>query len=93
MKPPRLTINEGRREVFLGAREISLASKEFDILVELRDAGTILNRQALIGSIWPAEKALDLDLRTVDQHIARIRRKLGDGIIKTVSGHGYKFAA
>lgn len=93
MKTKSIRIDEKRNEVFVGGKRINLARKEFEILITLKNYGVTLSREVLIDLIWPAEKIPGLDSRTVDQHIARLRRKIGTDAIETVSCFGYRIAA
>ncbi len=85
-----LHIDAGRREVRVGAEEIQLAPKEFDLLWELLDhRGLVLTRDQLLERVWGYTFAGDT--RTVDVHVRQLRRKLGDASpIVTVWGVGYK---
>jgi len=85
-----LTINSGKREVYVGDEEIRLAPKEFELLWELLDhRGIVLTRDQLLERVWGYTFAGDT--RTVDVHVRQIRRKLGDASpIVTVWGVGYK---
>jgi two-component system alkaline phosphatase synthesis response regulator PhoP len=87
-----LRIDAGSREVFVGAQEIQLAPKEFDLLWELLDhRGLVLTRDQLLERVWGYTFAGDT--RTVDVHVRQLRRKLGDASpIVTVWGVGYKVA-
>jgi len=85
-----LSINAGKREVYVGDDEIQLAPKEFDLLWELLDhRGLVLTRDQLLERVWGYTFAGDT--RTVDVHVRQLRRKLGDASpIVTVWGVGYK---
>jgi two-component system alkaline phosphatase synthesis response regulator PhoP len=85
-----LSIDAGRHEVRVGAEEIQLAPKEFDLLWELLDhRGLVLTRDQLLERVWGYTFAGDT--RTVDVHVRQLRRKLGDASpIVTVWGVGYK---
>jgi two-component system, OmpR family, alkaline phosphatase synthesis response regulator PhoP len=85
-----LCVDAGRREVKVGAQEIQLAPKEFDLLWELLDhRGLVLTRDQLLERVWGYTFAGDT--RTVDVHVRQLRRKLGDASpIVTVWGVGYK---
>ncbi|MGB9619319.1 MAG: winged helix-turn-helix domain-containing protein, partial [Armatimonadota bacterium] len=75
-----------------------LSPTEFRLLAALaRNAGRMLTRQELLQSVWEITAAEDMHSRTVDVHIGRIRRKIGDDgsrqlYISTVRGWGYKMA-
>ncbi len=85
-----LRIDSGRREVVVGAEEVQLAPKEFDLLWELLDhRGLVLTRDQLLERVWGYTFAGDT--RTVDVHVRQLRRKLGEACpIVTVWGVGYK---
>ena len=57
----------------------------------MQNKGTILSRDIILNKIWGYD--FDGDNRTVDTHIKRIRKALGDkaGLIVTKSGLGYSF--
>jgi DNA-binding response OmpR family regulator len=88
-----LTIDAGKREVYVGDDEIQLAPKEFDLLWELLDhRGLVLTRDQLLERVWGYTFAGDT--RTVDVHVRQVRRKLGDASpIVTVWGVGYKVSS
>ena len=83
------------RAVFVDEDEIELTSTEFDVLeVLVRDAGQVVSKDKV------SELALNRKLgpydRSIDMHVSRLRRKLGDYAdggerIKTVRGTGYLF--
>lgn len=80
------------RQVFCGDKEIKLPQKDFEILLLLmQNKGTILSRDIILNKIWGYD--FDGDNRTVDTHIKRIRKALGDkaGLIVTKTGLGYSF--
>jgi DNA-binding response OmpR family regulator len=91
-----LSIDLGARRAWLAERELDLTRKEFDLLARLaRDAGRVVTREALMSDVW------DLNwfgsTKTLDVHIAWLRRKLGDDpggptYIHTVRGVGFRLA-
>ena len=85
-----LKVDAGRREVSVGADQVQLAPKEFDLLWELLDhRGLVLTRDQLLERVWGYTFAGDT--RTVDVHVRQLRRKLGEASpIVTVWGVGYK---
>ncbi len=88
-----LTIDLERYEVKRGSKEIALSPKEFEFLkVLLRAQGKVLSREHLLESIWNYDQASEMDTRTIDQHVARLRGKLGaEGQhIVTVKNVGYR---
>lgn len=91
-----LSIDPIAREVRLGDREVTLTSKEFDLLVFFaRNVGRAFKRMELLDQVWG--HAHDGYEHTVNSHINRLRNKIEDdparpGYIVTVWGVGYKFA-
>ncbi|MEO6835040.1 MAG: winged helix-turn-helix domain-containing protein [Candidatus Tumulicola sp.] len=89
-----LLVDVLQRSVQLAGREITLKNREFDLLAILaRRPGQVFLRAQLLDLCWPRD--FEGSDRTVDVHIARLRRKLGDSspLIHTVHGAGYKLAA
>jgi DNA-binding response OmpR family regulator len=90
-----LTVDPARRQVTRGSEEIQLTPLEFEILLTLaRSPGTVFSRDQLMDRVWGYRDYAGG--RVVDSHVARIRRKLGDGAgeptyIRTVHGVGYAF--
>jgi DNA-binding response OmpR family regulator len=85
-----VTIDTGRREVLMGDTAVDLTTKEFDLLRFLAERpGLALSRQQILDGVWGYDWFGDA--RTVDVHIAQVRKKLGDAIaITTVRGIGYR---
>ena len=57
------------------------------------DAGRIVSRRTLLQEVWGYGRVEDVQTRTVDVHVAKLRRKLGDdahALIETVRGEGYR---
>jgi DNA-binding response OmpR family regulator len=88
-----LTLDPAGREVRMAERGVELTQREFDLLEYLmRHAGQVVSRDRLLETVWgfvsPGET------RTVEVHIAQLRKKLGDpDLIRTVRGVGYKASA
>ncbi len=85
----RLELSAHRLEV--GGRDVALTATEFRLLkVLLERAGRVQTRARLLSDVWGY--AEDVDSRTVDTHIRRLRRKLGPEAdrIETVIGVGYR---
>ena len=73
-----LEIDLERYEVTLRNKPVNLSSKEFSLLKVLLGAkGRVLTREQLLEQVWGFEQAPEIDTRTVDQHVARLRAKLG----------------
>ncbi|HEY3727474.1 MAG TPA: response regulator transcription factor [Solirubrobacteraceae bacterium] len=85
-----VTLASRAREVRVDEQEIELTQREFDLLEYLlRHTGQVVTRDQLLESVWgyvsPGET------RTVEVHIAQLRKKLGHPeLIRTVRGLGYK---
>ncbi len=85
-----VTLARSAREVRVDGREVELTQREFDLLEYLlRHSGHVVTRDQLLESVWgfvsPGET------RTVEVHIAQLRKKLGHPeLIRTVRGLGYK---
>jgi two-component system, OmpR family, response regulator RegX3 len=81
-----------RRAQFAG-RELELTPKEFDLLTALAsDAGAAISRRRLLEEVW--ETTWYGSSKTIDVHVASLRRKLGDpGLIETVRGVGFRLRA
>ena len=83
-------LRRSERTVLVNEREVRLTGKEFDLLaVLIENAGHVLSRERLLDEVWGM--TYPGDTRTVDVHIAQLRRKLGlYDLILTVRGAGYK---
>lgn len=86
----RVTIDVGRREIRVDDAAVEFTSKEFDLLRYLAERpGLALSRQQILDGVWGY--GWYGDARTVDVHIAQVRKKAGDALtIKTVRGVGYR---
>ena len=90
-----LQIDPQRRKVFHRGMEVSLTPREFDLLLYLAtNAGRPFGRSMLLDQVWGWDYAGDT--RTVDKHIAELRRKLeadaaNPRYLLTVRGVGYTF--
>jgi DNA-binding response OmpR family regulator len=86
----RLTIEPARMQVTSGGREVHLTRREFDVLWYLVSlGGRVAAREQILDGVWGL--ATTVDARTVDAHIRTLRRKLGEGVIETMIGSGYRF--
>ncbi|MEZ5855124.1 MAG: phosphate regulon transcriptional regulator PhoB [Hyphomicrobiaceae bacterium] len=87
-----VTLDRAAHRVMRGAREIALGPTEFRLLEALLESGgRVLSRDQLIDRVWGS--ASEIDDRTVDVHIGRLRKALIRGNqsdpIRTVRGAGY----
>ena len=86
-----LTIDEARREARISSRILDLRTQEFDLLLALAEhRGLVLSREQILQKAW----GFDFygQTRTVDVHVAHLRKKLEGSSVKieTVTGVGYK---
>ena len=88
-----LSIDAASRRALLDGRELELTPKEFDLLFLLAsEAGTVVSKQRIFEEVWGS--AWYGGAKTIDVHIASIRRKLGDpSWIETVRGVGLRLDA
>jgi two-component system phosphate regulon response regulator PhoB len=86
-----LKIHRGEHRVTVDGREVELTPTEYKLLVLLAERrGRVQGRAQLLESVWDA--APDIQTRTVDMHVQRLRAKLGPAgdLIETVRGFGYR---
>ncbi len=91
-----LLVDEGKHLITIGGKAVDLTVKEFDLLCGLMKAnGRVLNREQIMETVWGYANAVDIESRTVDVHIRRLREKLGveQKRVVTVKGVGYRFDA
>lgn len=87
-----LTLDPHAHRVTVEGREIPLTAIEFKLLRTLMErSGRVQSRTELLQVVWQAQP--DIQTRTVDMHVQRLRAKLGAGgtWIDTVRGVGYRF--
>jgi two-component system response regulator RegX3 len=80
-----------------GEREVGLTRREAELLcLFAREAGRILSRRRLLQEVWGFPEPDRVETRTVDMHVAKLRKKLGNGgdvRIETVRGEGYRLVS
>lgn len=89
---PGLEIDIEKHVVLAHGKTITLTAKEFYLLLYLAEnKEKVLNRDQLLEKVWGID--MEIETRTVDVHIRRIRKKLREAgkHIKTLRGVGYKF--
>lgn len=89
-----LTMDFARHQVTVKGKGISLTAKEMELLKALVQAkGRVLDRDFLLERVWGYDRAAEIESRTVDVHVRRLREKLGPAArrIVTVKGVGYRF--
>jgi two-component system phosphate regulon response regulator PhoB len=88
-----ISIDRSAHRVTLDGQELLLTATEYRLLVTLLERrGRVQSRPQLLESVWDAQP--DIQTRTVDMHVQRLRTKLGSEghMIETVRGFGYRFA-
>ena len=88
-----MVIDRAATRVTVAGREIVLTASEYKLLVTLVERrGRVQARSQLLETVLEAQP--DIQTRTIDMHIVRLRTKLGDvgKLIETVRGFGYRFA-
>lgn len=84
-----ITLDTDSLTVLVGALNVSLTAREFDILkLLLENQGRVVSREKLLDSIWGY--GYIGDEKIVNTHIKNIRKKLGVDYIETIRGAGYK---
>jgi DNA-binding response OmpR family regulator len=86
------SVDFNTKDVIVGKETITLTRTEFEILEFLiKHQNRLFSREEIIDSIW--QQAPYVTERTVDVHITRLRKKLGDyaSLITNRSGYGYRF--
>lgn len=93
LKHGDLIVDTAKHEVSVKNKVIELTATEFKLLAMLMERrGRVQSRDRLLTDVWGYEG--DVDTRTVDTHVRRLREKLGKvaDLIETVRGVGYRFA-
>jgi len=84
-----LLIDPEKYVVYKGTKELELPRKQFEILwLMYRNPRKVFSREDLKNEIWEDPK--DVNNRTIDVHIKKLREIIGDKFIKTIKGVGYK---
>ncbi|MEM9927729.1 MAG: response regulator transcription factor [Cyanobacteria bacterium P01_D01_bin.50] len=84
-----LTLNLLTRQVWLGDTEIEMSAREFNLTEILaRHPMQVMSREQLLNRIWGYD--YDPGSNVVDVYIGHLRRKLGNNLIETVRGVGYR---
>jgi DNA-binding response OmpR family regulator len=88
-----VAIRRSAREVTVAGAAVELRRKEFDLLAFLvQNRGAVLSRELLLDRVWGFDYVGGT--RTVDVHVAQLRRKLDrPDLIRTIRGAGYKALA
>jgi len=89
-----LRVDEARHAVTVSGQPVELTAKEFGLLAALMKAdGRVLSREQLLDTVWGYANAGEIESRTVDVHVRRLRAKLGSEAhrVVTVKAVGYRF--
>jgi DNA-binding response OmpR family regulator len=83
-------IDVAGRRVRRGGAPVELTPTEFELLARLvRSPGVVFSRERLLSEVWGYEDGVGP--RTVDSHVAGLRRKIGRDCVRTAHGVGYAF--
>jgi len=88
-----LALDPSRHVASVGGQPLALTPKEFDLLQALLESeGRVLSREHLLNRVWGYARADEIESRTIDVHVRRLRAKLGaEGRrITTVKSIGYR---
>jgi DNA-binding response OmpR family regulator len=91
-----VSLDPERHHVSVAGAAVALTPKEFELLQTLMEAaGRVLSREHLLNHVWGYARADEVESRTVDVHVRRLRAKLGaaGSRIATVKTIGYRFDA
>jgi two-component system, OmpR family, response regulator len=84
-----LTLDVVSKEARLDDKPVHLTAKEFQLLEYLlRHKGEVVSKDQLLDHVWADESRVQHN--TVETFVANVRKKIGEAIIETVRGHGYK---
>jgi DNA-binding response OmpR family regulator len=88
-----VVLDRESHDVTVGGKPIELTAKEFELLAYfMANTGVLVSRDLLLDRVWGLE--YPGGTRTVDVHVAQLRRKLGrPDLIRTLRGAGYKAVA
>ena len=83
-----VVVDVAARRVRRGEEQVHLTATEFALLLRLLERdGAVATREALLREVW--DLPADVRSRTLDTHVAELRRKLGADVVHTVHGVGY----
>jgi two-component system OmpR family response regulator len=86
-----LTLDVVSKEVVVSKQPVHVTAKEFQLLEYLlRHKREVVSKDQLLDHVWADEARVQHN--TVETFVANLRKKIGDDIIQTVRGHGYKIA-
>lgn len=89
LRSGEVTLDLRTRRAAVGDRTVELTAREFALLENLmRHAGQVLSREQLLSHVWGYD--FDPGSNVVDVYIRYLRKKLGDDVVETVRGMGYR---
>ncbi|MGC4094926.1 MAG: response regulator transcription factor [Polyangiaceae bacterium] len=86
-------VHPERAQLSSDGAEVELSGREIEILRLLaEDPGRIVSRRVLLREVWGMQNVDQVETRTVDVHIGKLRKKLGKhgDLLETVRGQGYR---
>lgn len=90
------TVDASRNKASRQGEEVELSPRESAILVLLcSERGRIVSRRRLLSQVWKLNNPDQIETRTVDMHVAKLRKKIdrdGSSPIETVRGQGYRLS-
>ena len=89
LRAGRISVDQVRHEATVGGRTFSLSAREFALLQAfVGHPSQVLSRQELLSMAWDMD--FDPGTNLVDVYVGYLRRKLGEALIETVRGSGYR---
>ncbi len=89
LRAGEVELDAAAHQVRRAGSPVELTNKEFDLLrLLLRSRGRVLTRDEILQAVWDYD--FTGETRTVDMHVKALRQKLGEDLIETVRGVGYK---
>ncbi len=86
----RLSVERGAMEVELDGQAVRLTMREFELLWYLiTTRPRVASRESILERVWGLSS--EVETRTVDVHVRALRKKLGQDVVETVIGAGYRF--
>ncbi len=86
-----LVLDVRTRRASRGGRDVELTAREYALLeVFLRHPGQVLSREQLLSRVWGYD--FDPGSNVVEVYVRYLRKKLGDDVVETVRGMGYRFS-
>lgn len=89
MREGDITLDLRTRTATFGERNVELTAREYSLLEAfLRRPGQVIDREQLLAEVWGDEESPSSNV--VDVYVLYLRRKLGDEVLETVRGKGYR---